>query len=494
MKPIVLLLALLASSASAQFQAQNGWGLPRQVAQSAVTQGVVVDAPRERLVYADQDGIVAVGLDGSSRQMLMQQTGVRALSGFGGGDSLALAWYARSLTDTNAAWGWYKGQARKLLETEDQNVAVASLNGAPLFAYVGSEGEQTVIYLQRWNAPKTVAYRTNLNVGALTLNATAGGTVGVFFAEGYRNAQDEKYDAVLLTGKLEGRLERTRVGAAVYTGREQRYALAAEGERLTPVWWFETDEEQRAAALTKRHNPRFAVWDGSRVREFAPPGEVMGQVGGALYYKLGTDIRALDLQTWQSTPQMIAPRGISAAGVARGNGASFAAWQSIEGDGFASTLWVADTRTPYQPTTLDRISVAFGWNPWYAAQSALAQTIIAMLFAAGAVMLTAPLVWLVSTQAKRRVSLWIAAGVGAAFVVGSRFLSGSVSAPGWSLEALLTPPWWTALLGIAVGVGLVWAFRRRLSNTELSPTIASSLVVLSGVFVMVFSKAGFLRF
>jgi hypothetical protein len=495
---------MLAQSAGAQFQAQNGWGLPRQLTTSAVTQGLVVDTGAGRVAYADQAGIKAQPLDGSSPTTLVEQIGVRNLVGTGGGASLALAWYARSLTDTNAVWGWFKGQARKIAESENQSVAVTLLNGQPLVAFIGSQGDDTTVNLWRWGSQRPeIAYRTKLNVGALALEATPNGRIAVFFAEGFRNAQDEKYDAVLLEGTpalagtsaLEGAFKRTRVGAAVYTGREQRYAVAVRGERLMPVWWFESDEDQRIAALTKRHRPRLAIWDGTQARGFAPPGDSLGQIGNAFFYNIGTDINALDLSTFGTTRAMIAPRGINAAAVAQGaDGVRYAAWQSIEGDGFTSSLWVSDSRIAYQPTTLDRISVAFGWNPWYAVQSALGQVIIAVMAAAGAVMLTAPFVWLLSARLRKRIGLWAAVAIGAAVVVLIRAYTGTVSLPDWGFAPLLTPPWWTVALGVALGAGLVWTFRRRLQATELSPTLASSLVVLSGVFIMVFSRAGFLRY
>jgi hypothetical protein len=488
----LLICLLFASSALAQFQAQNGWGLPRRVAQTSLTQGLVLDAARNRVIVAEQNGIVAKNLEGEGENLLFEQQGVRNLVGAGGGDGLALAWYSRSLTEESAVWAWFQGKARKLAETSFTEVAVSLVDGQPLVFYTVSEEDRSVLYAQPWNAAKVAVRTTTLNIGALGVGVTARGRIGVVFAEGYRNAQDEKYDAIFATGTLKDGFEARRVGAAVYVGREQRYGVAVKGEQLLPLWWFETDDEQRTAAFTKRHFPRFALWDGRTVREFDRPGRIVAQLENAVYYTVETDVRALDLETLQVSKQLITPETPTQLASSVDSGVRRIAWQSLQADGFASSVWLADTTTPYQPSFVDHISVTMGWNPWYPGQSMLAQTLLAVLVAAGAVMLIAPLVWLAAHQF--RFGVGVAIGIGALFVVGSRLWSGTVNAPGWSLEALLTPPWWTVPLGLALSAVALWLARKRLTRTELGPTIASSLVVLIGVFVMVFSKAGFIRF
>ena len=492
----LLTSSLICSSAAAQFQAQDGWGLPRQIASSSVTQGIVLDVVGQRVIVADQQGLVAHAFADPEQTVLLEQSGIRGLVGTGSGRTLTLAWYSRSLSDNNAVWAWHQGQAKKLMETQNSSIAVALLKASPVFAYAAAEGDQTTIYLQPWNQTPVAVYRTKLNVGALALGIAPNGQTGVLFAEGYRNAQDEKYDAVWLTGQLikTETFKRQRLGAAVFAGREQRYAVATLGEQLLPVWSYESDDDQRRAALTKRHNPRLALWDAKRVLEFAAAGDVIGQIGNVLYYSVQSDFWALTLDGFQTSKQLIAPRGIITGATAGAGATRFAAWQNLQSDGFASQIWLSDSAQPYQPNLIDRLSVSMGWNPWYAGQSALAQTVLAALIAAGAVMLIAPIIWLISTQTKERIKLWVAAAIGAGFVIASRVLSGLLSAPNWSLEALLTPPWWTAVLGVLFGAGLVWLLRKRISATDLAPTIASSLVVLVGVFVMIFSKAGFIRF
>ena len=499
--PRVLLSFLLissfffSSSVSAQFQAQAGWGLPRQIASSSVTQGIVLDAAGGRVIVADQQGLVAHVFNGAEQTVLLEQSGIRGLVGTGSGQTLTLAWYSRSLSDNNAVWAWHRGQAKKLMETQNSSLAVALMGATPIFAYAAPEGEQTTVYLERWGTPRVAVYSTKLNVGALALGVTPSGQIGMLFAEGYRNAQDEKYDAVWLTWRLRGAaFTRQRLGAAVYAGREQRYAVAVRGNQLLPVWWFESDDDQRRAALTKRHNPRLAVWDKEKPLEFAAAGDVIGQIGNALYYSVQSDLWALELTGLAASKQLIAPRGIITGAVAGAGATRFAAWQNLQSDGFASQIWLSDSTQPYQPNLIDRFSVNMGWNPWYAGQSALAQIVLSALIASGAVMLTAPIIWLISTQTKERIKLWLAAGIGAGFVIASRVVSGTVNAPDWSFQALLTPPWWTAVLGVLFGAGLVWLLRRRIGATDLAPTIASSLVVLTGVFVMIFSTAGFIQF
>jgi hypothetical protein len=490
-----LLWMLLSNSALAQFQAQNGWGLPRKIAETTITQGIVLDVLGNRIIAADQNGLVAKPLSGGAGNGLFTQSGIRNLVGTGGGRDLALAWYSRSLTDSNAVWGWYRGQAKKLAETEVSSVAIGVLNGQPAIAYIVTEGDATVIYLHPWNAPRVAVHRTKLNVGALALGITTNGLIGVLFAEGYRNAQDEKYDAIFVTGTLKAGFKSKRLGAAVYTGREARYAIAIRsGDQLFPVWWFESDEEQRTAAFTKTHNPRLAVWNVDRVMEFAAAGDPLGSTGEAFYFKQGTDILAFDLKTGDVTREMIAPLAIVTAAVSSVAGTRYAAWQSLKSDGFASEIWLADSRQAYAPTTMDRISLAFGWNPWYPAQSALGQTLLSLLLAAGAVMLSAPFVWLLSTQFRVNLAPWIAVLIGAGIVAIFRAISGFIKAPGWGFEPLLTAPWWAALIGVLIGAGLVWLTRKRFGNSELAPTVASSLTVLLGVFVMVFSRAGFIHF
>ena len=160
---------LLFSSATAQFQAQAGWGLPRQIASSSVTQGVVLDAAGQRVIVADQQGLVEHAFDGAAQTVLLEQSGVRGLIGAGSGQSLALVWYSRSLSDNNAVWAWHRGSAKKLMETQNSSIAVALLDGVPVIAYTAAEGEQTTVYLERWGKPRVAVYRTTLNVGALSL-------------------------------------------------------------------------------------------------------------------------------------------------------------------------------------------------------------------------------------------------------------------------------------------------------------------------------------
>jgi hypothetical protein len=489
-----LLWMLLSNTALAQFQAQNGWGLPRKMGETTITQGIALDVPGNRIIAADQNGLISKSLSGGAERVLYAQSGIKNLVGTGGGDGLGLAWYSRSLTDNNAVWGWYRGRAKKLADTETSSVAIAVLNGQPAISYIVTEGDSTVVYLQPWNAPRVVVHRTKLNVGALALGITANGLIGVLFAEGYRNAQDEKYDAIFVTGTLKEGFNSQRLGAAVYGGREARYTILNTGEQLFAIWWFESDEEQRTAAFTKTHNPRLAIWNAGQAQEFAPAGDPLGTTRDAFYFKLGADIYAFNLKTQDVTREMIAPLAIVTAAVSSVNGTRYAAWQSFQSDGFASEIWLADSKQAYVPTTLDQISLALGWNPWYPAQSALGQTLLSLLLAAGAVMLSAPFVWLISTQFRINLAPWMAVLIGAGIVAVFRGISGSIRAPGWGFEPLLTAPWWAALGGIIIGAGLVWLGRKRFGNSELAPTIASSLTVLLGVFVMVFSKAGFIRF
>ena len=489
-----LLWMLLCPPVLAQFQAQNGWGLPRRVAETTITQGIALDIPGNRVIAADQNGLIAKPLSSAAERVLVAQSGIKNLVGTGGGRDLALAWYSRSLSDSNAVWGWYRGSAKKLAETEISSVAIAALNGQPAITYVVTEGDSTVIYLQPWNAARIAVHRTKLNVGALALGVSGQGEIGVLFAEGYRNAQDEKYDAIFVTGTLKTGFKAQRIGAAVYTGREARYAVIGTEQQVLPIWWFENDEEQRSAGFTKTHNPRLAIWSNGQPQEFAGAGDPLGATAETFYFRLGTDIFAFNLKTKEVTRAMIAPSGIVTAAVTDTGGTRYAAWQSLKQDGFASEIWIADSSKAYTPTMIDRISVALGWNPWYPGQSALAQTILSLLFAAGAVMLSAPFVWLLSTQFRVRLEPWTAVLIGVGIVAVFRGISGSIRAPGWGFEPLLTAPWWAALIGVAIGALLVWLTRKRFSNTELAPTIASSLTVLLGVFVMVFSRAGFIHF
>ncbi len=492
---VFCLVVFFTSSGLAQFQAQNGWGLPHRVATTAITQGVVLDGPAGRIIAADQTGLLAKSLTGGADQTILTASGIKGLVGTGGGSSLALAWYQRSLTENSAVWGWFQGKPRKLAETEFPGVAVTLWRDQPLTVYAVGVGDETVIYAQSWAGKAAEVRRTKLNIGALAVNVTPNGQLGIVFAEGYRNPQDEKYDAIFSLGDPETGFQARRLGAAVFTGREQRYAVAVRGEQLLPAWWYESDEQQRVAALTKTHDPHLAYWDGSGIREFTrQSGELLGQTQDSLYYALGSDIWALELNTGRVSRQLIAPDGLSYASLEFNPSTrvrSFV-WQSLQADGFASTVYQADSSQPYQPTVMDRVSVALGWNPWFPAQSALAQTLMALLLGAGATMLTAPVIWFTSSQ--RQIAPPIAALIGVGFVVAFRLASGAFSAPGWSLEPLLTPPWWTAGVGVLLGLIVVVLSRKRLSASELGPTIASSLVVLLGVFVMVFSRAGFVHF
>ena len=482
------------------YKAQYGWGLPRSIATSSITQGVVIDS--KRLIVAEAIGLEQRDLSGQNPKLILEQSGIRDLQGAGTSANLALAWYRRDTLNPNGLWWWFKGQAQLALETPYTDFALLEMAGKPVLIGVAQQGELTGVVVQFWNEkPKTV-FQTKLNVGALAANSVAG-RIGIVFAEGFRNGQDEKYDLRFLqVSNLKQNLpdvQSALLAPAVYIGRGQRFGVALKASQLIPIWWYETPEEQRLGAFTKRHNPRLALFEAGKIIEFAPPAPYLGQIGKALYYTIKDQIISYNLETKLTRVEITAPSGFSSADLSSQRVPDLSsqhsiAWQSVGQDGFSSQLWFADSSQPFSPNLIDQISKVLGWNPWFPVQNFFGQTALSLILAALAVLLVAPFVWLLRGRFDFGQGTWF--GMVCAWVVllGGRVVSGGLNASNWVFAPLLNVSWLIVLLGTLVGTGLVFWQRQRLNATELGATVAASLVVLVSIFITVFSSIGFLKF
>jgi hypothetical protein len=471
------------------YKAQHGWGLPRQIATSSITQGVVIDT--KRVIVAEISGLEQRNLSGGNPKLLLEQSGIRGLQGTGQADNLALAWYRRDTVNANGLWWWFKGQAKAAFETPYSDFDLLEVEGKPVLIGVAQQGDLTALVMQFWNKKPETIFTTKLNVGALAANTVAG-QIGIVFAEGYRNGEDEKYDLRFLQfANVQKKLQAVLLAPAVYLGREQRFGVAIQENQLLPIWWYETPDEQRLGAFTKQHNPRLALFDTGKIIEFAPPAPYLGQLGTALYYVINNQIMSYDLKTKVTRVEITSPESFSSADL---TSQRQIAWQSLQRDGFSAQLWLADSSLPFSPNLMDEISKLLGWNPWFPVQNLFGQTALSLMLAALAVLLVAPLVWLLRGRFDLGQGIWF--GMGCAWVVLllGRLISGGLHASDWIFAPLLTAPWLIILTGTALGSGLVFWQRKRLNATELGATIAASLVVLVGTFITVFSRIGFLKF
>jgi hypothetical protein len=411
---------------------------------------------------------------------------------------LALAWFRRDALNPNGLWWWFKGQTQLALETPYTDFALLQVNNEPVLIGVAQQGELTGVVVQFWGQEPQTIFQTKLNVGALAANAVAG-KIGIVFAEGYRNTQDEKYDLrflQLVDQKIQSRL----IAPAVYLGRDQRFGVALKSNQFIPIWWYETPDEQRLAGFTKQHHPRLAFFEAGKIIEFAPPVPYLGQLGSALYYIKEDQIISYNLETKVTQVEITAPSGFSSADLSYQRVPDLSsqqrsiAWQSLEQDGFRSQLWFADSNQPFSPSLIDQISKVLGWNPWFPVQNFFGQSALSLVLAALAVLLVAPIVWLLRGRFDFGQGTWF--GMVCAWVVllGGRVVSSGFNAGNWVFAPLVNVPWQIVLLGTAVGSGLVFWQRKRLNGIELGATISVSLVVLVSTFIIVFSRIGFLKF
>jgi hypothetical protein len=486
MRLVLFLLTLLFASSQAlgqEYKAQHGWGLPKQIGGSSVRQGVVLD--RNRIIVAETAGLEARDADGQNPKLLYPQAGIRQLAGVGSGQDLALAWYQRDASNPSGVWWWFQNQASLAFETPYSDFVVLQVGTRPVLIGMIQDGAQTALLMQNWGQKPKEIYRTDLNIGALAA-ASSQGRIGIAFAEGYRNPQDEKYDLMLLElGKPV-----QKIAPAVYTGREQRYVLAVWQNRFVPVWWYETPEEQRIAALTKRHNPRLAFWDKDSVVEFAPPLKPLAQMGERLFYANKNKIYSLEFSSHSTRLEVLAPKAVSLVFV----GQDAMLWQTLNQDGFSTQLWMVDKSQAYQPNWLDHVAATLGWNPWFVGQHFFGQTVLSLLFAVLVVSLIVPFVWLLRGRMDIGQGTWFGLAVGWMVLLGGRWWLGSWQTGDWAFAPLLNPPWWVVLLGVGLGSAAVLANHKKINGSELGATIASGLVILIGVFVMMFSRVGFLQF
>ncbi len=485
----VVLLTSLARAESA-YKAQYGWGLAKQIATPSLTQGMVID--QNQIIIAETAGLERRDLNGNNPKLLLEQTGIRGLQGAGSGANLALAWYGRDVVNPSGLWWRYQNKTVFALDTPYNTFALLEVGGLPVLVGVTQQGSLTGVVVQPWGKEPETIFQTKLNIGALAANSVDG-KIGIAFAEGYRNPQDEKYDLRFLElPSLGSGAVRSRILApAVYLGREQRYGMAVKDGSLLPIWWYETKEEQNLAAFTKQHNPRLAFFEADKVVEFAPPTAYIGQIGKSLYYALNNQIYAYDLESKQSRVEITAPTSFSFAAVSQNRQM---AWQSLQRDGFTSQLWFVDSSLAYKPNLIDEVSKTLGWNPWFPFQNLFGQTALSLMLATLAVVLVAPVVWLLRGRFDFGQGAWFGAGIAVFLLLLVRFLGGNVIATGWVFAPLLTASWLVVLGGIGVGGLVVFFQRHRLNQIELGATIAASLVVLIGTFFTVFSRIGFLKF
>jgi hypothetical protein len=491
-------ILLCCSSALAQteqqtaYKAQHGWALPRQIATTSITQGMVIDVPQKQMIVAETAGLERFDLNGQNKTLLLEQPGIRDLRGVGTGQSLALAWYQRDAVNPSGVWWWYKGKAKLVFETPYTDFALLEYQNKPLIIAVVQQGTKTVVVLQHWGLEAQTVFQTDLNIGALAANALKN-QIGIVFAEGYRNSQDEKYDLRFLTfSNLEVQKKQSAILApAVYVGREQRYGVLIKNNSLVPIWWYETPAQQRLAAFTKQHQPRWALWENSQVVEFAPPSTYIGQIGNGIYYAFENQIFRYDLNQQQTRTELITPQGFRFTALSNQR---IIAWQSLQADGFTSQVWRADSSVPFKPNLVDEISRVLGWNPWFPVQNLFGQVALALIIAGFMVGLIAPFVWIL--RGRFEIGQGTTFGIAFAwlFLVLGRIVTGSAQSADWLFAPLLNPSWIVVLIAMGLGGIGVFLFRKQLNGLELGATIAASAVLLIGLFIPIFSRLGFMQF
>jgi hypothetical protein len=496
---ILSLMLLSFSQARAQFQAQEGWGKPRLVTTLTTTGGLILDAPSNTVIALEETGLSQVNLQTGAKTKLLEQRGLKELRGINSDFGIMGVWGARNLSSDDALEvGWLKNGT---LEVEQ-----ASINGipsaktvlpdktGPIAIWAESLGEDTVLYLKNWQQKAKPIYRTRLSIAALEAAQNSSGQYSFLFAEGYRNTQDEKYDAILLRGNLE-KLERQELGAAVFV-RGQQYVLTPDE---TPIWWWETSEDQRKAALTRVHNPFLAYWNGSKAVPFASANPTIAASKNSLFWSEGNNIFSANLQQLEQAKQLLlAPNSISFAQFGQTKNKRVMVWQSVNQDGFASELYAADTLEPYKPNLIDRIAVTLGWNPWYVGTSALGQTAASLLIGAFGVLIITPIAFLLGSSFGGAGFKGFRFGLILAWSFGilARVLGGlaAKNAGTFAFTALLEPSWWVVLLGLGLGTLLAVLNRQRFMQLELNTIITAGLVTLIASAISAFSRLGFVQF
>jgi hypothetical protein len=502
----MVVVLLLCNCAWAQLQAQEGWGKPRLVTTLSATGGLVLDAKHDTVLALEETGLSQINLKTAIKGVLIEKRGLKELRGVSSAWGMMAAWGERNLSSDDALRvGWLQNSK---LETEAATIngipsaktVLASATG-PVALWAESLGADTVIYFKNWRKRAQIVYRTKLSIGALEAARNPGGTYSFLFAEGYRNAQDEKFDAVLLTGTLE-RLERRVLGPAVYA-RGQRYLLVQNlvqnPNGAIPIWWWETPEDQRIAALTRSHNPLLAYWNGERAIPFGTANTPIASENNELFWSDKNTIFSANLKRLERAKQLLlSPDTISAAQFDNTDTKQMFVWQSVNQDGFSSNLYVADTLEPYRPNLIDRISVMLGWNPWYPGTSALGQTAASLLMGAFGMFFITPIAFLLSSKFGGAGIKGFRLGLILAWIfgVGIRFLSG-LTAPNsgdFAFRALLEPSWWVVLFGLLLGSTIAVLNRKRFIKLELSAIITAGLVTLIATTISGFSRIGFLQF
>jgi hypothetical protein len=499
---LIIATMLLIGFAQAQFQAQEGWGKPRLVTTLSATGGLILNAANDTVIALEETGLTQVNLKTGAKTVLLEKRGLRDLSGVASAWGMMAVWGERNLSsDDGLVVGWLQNGSFQIEQASNNGIPSAKTmlpnKSGPVAIWAESLGEDTVIYLKAWQQKARKIYRTKLSIGALEALRDSSGKYWLLFAEGYRNSQDEKFDAILLTGNLE-KLKRQELGPAVYT-RSQQYVLVQIGTSVVPIWWWETPEDQRRAALTRQHNPILAYWNGTQALPFAAANPIIGSSNDSFYWSEKNSIFSTNLKQLEQPKLLIlAANTIGPAQYSQTPGKQMMVWQSVNTDGFSSELFVADTLSPYQPTFIDRISVMLGWNPWYPGTSALGTTAASLLMGAFGVLIITPIAFLLSSSFGGAGIKGFKLGLLLAWVFGlaARVLGG-LAAPNsgtFAFKALLEPSWWVVLLGLGLGTLLAVLNRKRFMTLELNTIIITGLITLIATTVSAFSRIGFLQF
>jgi hypothetical protein len=363
---LILMLVLLGfNQARAQFQAQEGWGKPRLLTTLTATGGLILDATSNTVIALEETGLTQVDLKTRTKTKLLEKRGLKELRGINSNFGVMGVWGARNLSSDDALEvGWLKSGKLEVEQASSNGIpsakAVLADKTGPIAVWAESLGEDSVLYVKNWQQKAQIIYRTKLSIGALEAARDSSGKYFFLFAQGYRNIQDEKYDAVLLHGNL-AKLERQELGAAVFV-RGQQYLLTQNG---TPIWWWETNEDQRKAALTRVHKPFLAYWNGSKAVPFANANPTIATSTDSLYWSYNNSVFASKLNQLEQAKQLLlAPNTISFAQFAQTKNKQVMVWQSVTQDGFASELYVADTLEPYCGHARLESLVCWHKRPW----------------------------------------------------------------------------------------------------------------------------------
>jgi len=325
----------------------------------------------------------------------LQTQGVRGLWAGAAGDSALVAWLERDLSDGRYRlhW-WWRGETRNVLDTASPpTVRLVQGSGSPALIVALPKPDGWRLELHGWDGSMKVSAPRPAELTVVGLDAIQEGeVVRVAWMEGTNAVVLGRVQASWTTYVASWHPDHSElreveaIGDGQWRGVGDVARLAIEGEQLLLAWPHPSQGLQ--------------VWrDGTVVGQLGR-GRLLGYGNGTWLWiddnRLPQGLPGVPAQTVLRLPAI--PERVALGSTADLTGVAWSSGRYLGG----LDVWSVTNAEPYVATTLDRLALAMGWDPWRIGSALAGHTLTALLVAMLLSLGALPIWWIAAALLGRR--------------------------------------------------------------------------------------------